>query len=210
MNRHRHTPVLLVAVASLASAGGQPAPDYGKVPLEATDLQEIERQVLAANPILSSSPGIKVAEAYRGPRSNVQASVIWYPHTASGGVEEALQVVCWHSDTEPDWTCNPAEIRRYLRLENQEFTVRLLNNTEPAVALALIEATRSSVEAAKEDPTVIVNTAILIFEYEGSYIVTWGTPEGYQNVSIQARLRPGGNPAKAGAWGVNPYLYPEE
>lgn len=168
--------------------------------LDASDLQKITLQVLEKNPLLSSSPGIKFAAAQRSVRSTDIADIIYFPHADSAGIKQALQVKCHRKEPSQSWTCNPAEIRRYLQLESQDFEVRIRGKIGSEAAFALIQATRDTVQASVTGGATVPQTAIMIFPYDGGYLVTWGSPEGYQELTVQARLADGGNPAAPEDW----------
>lgn len=175
------------------------------VPLDENDLQEITLQVLAANPLLSSSPGIKAASAQRSVRSMDIADVIYYPHAESSGIRQAFQVGCSRAESGESWACEPAEIRRYVQLESQAFEVRVKGSIDSAEALALIQTTRDALRAGLPDGSVVPQTAIMIFPWHDSYLVTWGSAKGYQEITVQARLNDGGNPADPGDWHAGIY-----
>ena len=103
MARFSATTALLVSLglsaAPLVTRGETSSTEYSSddsvpmrenVPLDENDLRMITLQVLEKHPLLSSSPGIKVAEAYRADPSTVQAHVIYYPHVESA-VHPALE-----------------------------------------------------------------------------------------------------------------------
>jgi hypothetical protein len=194
-------PLLLVVRLITAEEGASadyPAGD--NVPLDADDLQEITLQVLEKNPLLSSSPGIKFAAAQRSVRSTDIADIIFYPHVENAGIKQAFQVQCWRQDSSQPWTCNETEIRRYVQLDSQHFEVRVKGDIGFTEALALIQATRATVQASETDGSAIPDTAILILPQHYGYLVTWGSPEGYTELAVEARLTDGGNPAEPVDW----------
>ena len=194
--------------APLVAAEEASSADYllgDSVPLDDNDLQKITLQVLERNPLLSSSPGIKFASAQRSVRSTDVAHVIYYPHAESAGIKQAFQVKCWRQDSSQSWTCNPAEIRRYLQLESQDFEVRVKGKIGSEEALALIQATRDTLQASVTAGSIVSQTAIMIFPYNDNYLVSWGSSEGYQDLTVQARLSDGGNPANPGDWQTDIY-----
>jgi hypothetical protein len=173
------------------------------MPLEPSDVQEIEALVLAENPALSSSPGIKHVSPQQISRTGRSARVIWFPHFSSGGIEEAFQVSCQQIDSHFPWTCEPATIRRYLSIETQEFAVRLLCDTTPDTALALIQATRPRVREMTPDNSGVADTALLIFRHNEGFVVAWGSPDGDETVDFQAQLEEGGDPSDPAAWRID-------
>ncbi len=72
-------------------------------------------------------------------------------------------------------------------------------------ALALIHATRRTVQASATDGAKIPETAILILSKGDKYLVTWGSPEGYQELAVEAHLRDNGNPAEPEDWQTSIY-----
>jgi hypothetical protein len=177
------------------------------VPLTESDLDQITAHVLRNNPLLSSSPGIKFADAQRSVRSTDIADVIFYPHLDSAGMKYAFQVGCWRTEPDPDWTCNPAEIRRYLRLDSQEFEVRISADIRAEDALALIQATREALSAGTPDGSYVSQTAIQVLQRKEGFLVSWGTPQGFQEVMLVARLADGGDPGNADDWQAGFYEY---
>ena len=95
-----HNQMLLVAIVGLSvlhcpsvSADDQSSDDYSRhdsVPLSQDDLREITAQVLAKEPLLSSSPGIKHASATRFDGSEDEATVFYYPHSENAGIKQAF------------------------------------------------------------------------------------------------------------------------
>lgn len=96
--------------------------------------------------------------------------------------------------------CDEPELRRYLQLDSQKFEVRLTAAIGIETALALIQATRSTVQASATGTSVAPETAIMIDQDRNGYLVTWGSPEGYQKLSVRGHLRAGGNPAQPEDW----------
>ena len=194
-------PVLLNA--RLVAADGTSTADYSlgdKVPLDESELRAITLQVLEKNPLLSSSPGTKHASAQRSVRSVDIADIIYYPHADSAGMKEAFQVQCRRQAPVKKWTCGDAEIRRYLQLETQDFEVRVTGGIGFDEALALIQATRGTVQASAIDGSTIPETAILIWHEADTFLVTWGGSEGYQELAVEAHLRDDGNPTDPEDW----------
>jgi len=195
--------ISVLLAARLLDAGEVSSADYSlgdSVPLDESELRKITVQLLEKNPLLSSSPGIKFSSAQRSVRSTDIADIIYYPHAESAGIKQAFQVQCWRQMPKESWTCGEAEIRRYLQLESQDFEVRVTGGIGSEEALALIQATRGTVQARATDGSVIPETAIRIFPKVGWYLVTWGSPEGYQELAVEAHLRDDGNPAEPEDW----------
>ena len=195
--------ISVLLAARLVAAGEASSTDYSlgdSVPLDDSDLRKITLQVLEKNPLLSSSPGIKIASAQRSVRSTDIADIIYYPHAESAGIKQAFQIQCRRQMPNESWTCGEAEIRRYLQLESQDFEVRVTGDIGFEEALALIQATRGTVQASATDRSVIAETAIMIFPEGDRYLVTWGGPEGYQELAVEAHLRDDGNPAEPEDW----------
>ena len=170
------------------------------VPLGEADLRAITLQVLERNPLLASSPGIKFASAQRSVRSTDIASIVYYPHAESAGIKQAFQVQCRRRPPDNPWTCGEVELRRYLQLESQDFEVRVTGEIGSDVAVALIHATRGKVQSSAAGDSVIPETAIMILPEGDSYLVTWGSPEGYQELIVEAHLRNGGSPTQPEDW----------
>ncbi len=198
--------ISVLLAAQLFAAGEASSTDYSlgdSVPLDESELREITLQVLEKNPLLSSSPGIKHASAQRSVRSVDIADIIYYPHAESAGIRQAFQIQCRRQMPIKKWTCGEAEIRRYLQIEAQDFEVRVIGGIESHEALALIQATRETVHASATDGSVIPETAILIFPEGDRYLVTWGSPEGYQELAVEAHLRDDGSPTEPEDWQTN-------
>ena len=198
--------ISVLLAAQLFAAGEASSTDYSlgdSVPLDESELREITLQVLEKNPLLSSSPGIKHASAQRSVRSVDIADIIYYPHAESAGIRQAFQIQCRRQMPIKKWTCGEAEIRRYLQIEAQDFEVRVIGGIESHEALALIQATRETMRASATDGSVIPETAILIFPEGDRYLVTWGSPEGYQELAVEAHLRDDGNPTEPEDWQTN-------
>lgn len=164
------------------------------------DLTEITLRVLEARPMLSSSPGIKAADAYRAYPSGDSASVIFFPHADSGGVKQAFQVQCERDVPDGAWRCPYIGIRRYMQVEGQDFETRVRAGIGSDVARTLIDATRSVARAGAAPASPPLDTAIMIIEVTDHFLVAWGSGDGQYSVSVQARLRQGGNPRDAQDW----------
>lgn len=197
--------VISVLIAAPQVAAGEASyTEYSpgdSVPLDESDLQEITLQVMQKNPLLSSSPGVKFVSAQRSVRSSIDiASIVYFPHAESAGIKQAFQVRCERQAPNELWMCGDVEIRRYLQLGSQEFEVRVKGDIGTEAALALIEATRRTVQASLTGGSVIPETAIMILPDGNGYLVTWGSPEGHQELTVKGHLRDGGNPAKPEDW----------
>ena len=207
----------VLLAARLIAAGEASSTDYSpgdSVPLDEVDIQKITLQVLATNPLLSSSPGVKYASAQRSVWSIdiagfiEHADIIYYPHTESAGIKEAFQVICWRQDSNQSWTCDEATIRRYVQLESQDFEVRIKGKIGSEEALALIQATRDTLQASVTDGSIISQTVTMVIPYDDGYLVTWRGAEESHTLMVQARLSDGGNPAKSEDWQASIY-WPE-
>lgn len=194
------------------------------VPLTESDLQSIMLEVLKQRPLLSASPGIKFAEAYRGYRVTqgssadlevtsgqaardpavspvIQAFVIFFPHFDSGGVKQAYQVNCERRHMGGSWDCPWIRIRRYLRVEGQDFETRVIHDIGSDVARALIEATRETARAGAKAKQSVPDTAVIVFPVERKkYVVSWGSSDGQATVDVEAALRNGGDPRNPSDW----------
>ena len=183
----------VVLAADTAPALGNP------IPLSEDDLRSITLQVMQKHPLLASAPGIKHASAQRSVRSTDIASIVYFPHAESNGLKYAFQLRCLRHLPDVAWVCEDPDIRRYLKLDSQDFEIRVTVDVTTEVALALIEATRAAVQAPPAGAQ-IPNTAILVLRDSLGYMVTWGSPEGYQKVMVRAQLMDAGNPAKPEDW----------
>jgi hypothetical protein len=121
------------------------------VPLTDNDLRMITLAVMETRPLVASSPGVKYAEGSRnyqifrdreGPTvtPGVDADVIFYPHTETAGIKEAYQVHCLRAHPDGPWTCPHVALRRYVRLDTQDFEVRVNGDVAFEAVLALVEA----------------------------------------------------------------------
>ena len=176
-----------------------------EVQLTTADLDQITAQVLAKHPLLASSSGIKFASAQRSWSFDIAndvhvADIIYYPHTETAGFKKAFQVQCQRQVPVESWNCEEAVIRAYLKLETQDFEVRVRGGIGSDVALALIAATRRSVQPSAIDGSVMPETAVMIWPSRDRFLVSWGSPEGYQELIMEARLRADGSPANPDDW----------
>ena len=169
------------------------------VPLDEGDLQKITLQVMQRNPLLSSSPGIKFASAQRSVRSADIAAIVYFPHAESRGIKEAFEVRCVRQWPNEVWNCDDAELRRYLKLDSQDFEVRVKGDIRVEEALALIQASRGTVHATAGG-SAIPETAIMILPDGDDYLVTWGSREGQQELMVRGHVRADGDSAKPEDW----------
>jgi len=190
-------PTPLLAVTGEASDRNCSPED--RVPLDESDLQLITLQMLEKHPQLSSSPGIKVAEAWCEPTAD-HADIIFYPYAERAGIKEALRVQCTRGLSDDLWSCDHVARRRYMQLETQDFEVRVVGNIGIKAALALIEATRRTAQASASDGSAIPEAAILILPAGNGYYVGWGSDDGQQTLSVEAKLKKDGNPVDPEDW----------
>lgn len=202
--------LVFVGVALLhcpwVSADSRSSDDHSEtdnVPLNQEDLRDITAQVMAKHPLLSSSPGIKYAEANRIGGSEDWAVVIYYPHSESAGIKEAFQVGCTRMTPNIDWTCEEATIRRYLTLDNQDFEVRVRGSISSDAAIALIEATRKVLPVRAADISDVPDTAMTLSSDGNSGTVAWVNFEGRSHQLVRGQLTEGGDPTRPQDWIVN-------
>jgi hypothetical protein len=190
-----------------ASADSRSSDDHSEtdnLPLSQEDLRDITAQVMAKQPLLSSSPGIKYAEATRIDRwSEDVADVIYYPHFESAGIKEAFQVGCTRKIPSTAWTCEDATIRRYLALDTQDYEVRVRGTISSDAAIALVEATRKVLPVRAADNSDVPDTAMTLSSYDDSAIVTWVNFEGRSHLIVKGWLAEGGDPTRPEDWIVN-------
>lgn len=174
------------------------------VPLSQEDLRDITAQVMAEHPLLSSSPGIKFAQASRIDRwSEDIADVIYYPHFESAGVKQAFQVGCTRKIPNTTWTCEDVIIRRYLALDTQVFEVRVRGLISSEAAIALIKATRKVLPVRTADNSDVPDTAMTLSSSDNSGSVTWVNFEGRSWLIVKGRLANGGDPTRPEDWIVD-------
>jgi hypothetical protein len=211
MDRLSASTVLALVISVLfaaprADAAEVSEPEYAlgeSVPLDDEDLKNITLQVMQKHPLVSSSSGIKHASAQRSVRSTDIANILYFPHTERSGVKQAFQVRCVRQPPGKQWLCEDPEIRAYLKLDSQDFEVRVSVPVTIQEALALIEATRATVQRSRPMGTAIPRTAISISPADSSYssyLVSWGNAEGQHELTIDARLRSGGDPTETDGW----------
>ncbi len=173
------------------------------VPLDPEDLRDITAQVMAKHPLLSSSPGIKYAEANRTGESEDWVVVIYYPHSESAGIKDAFQVGCTRKIPNKAWTCEDATIRRYLTLDTQDFEVRVRGSISSDAAVALIEATRNELPVRAADIRDVPITAMTLSSDGDSGTVVWVNFEGRSHQLVRGQLAEGGDPTRPQDWIVN-------
>jgi hypothetical protein len=189
-----------MAVAEETSDGNYLLVD--EVALDEEDLRQITSQVLAQNPLLSSSPGIKAAFAQRSVRLTDIADVIFYPHTESAGVKSAFQVGCSRKAPDGAWSCDKAEIRRYIALDSQNYEVRVIGAIDSTAATALIESAREALRSTTSTGSPAPDTAVILTASKDGYLVTFRHSEGNEGAAMWARLTAGGDPANPRDWVV--------
>lgn len=196
--------VLISGALAAATEGPESGYVLGQaVPLDEEDLKDITLQVMQKRPLVSSSSGIKAASAQRSVRSTDIASVIYFPHVESAGVKQAFQVRCVRQAPSTQWICEDPELRAYLRLDSQDFEVRVTVAVTMKEALALIEATRATVQQSRPAGAAIPQTAIMISTADSShssYLVSWGNEQGHNELTVEARPIKGGNQSDAEGW----------
>jgi hypothetical protein len=199
----------LLGALAVADDARTAAATSDEVPLQASDLREITAQVLDANPELASSPGVKFAEAYRSARSDDGAFVIFYPHTDTGGIKQALQVGCSRSGSDQPWTCEAAEVRRYLRVESQAFEVRVTGDIGSAEAFAVVEATRASLPLDFEGGPADSCKAILLRPTNIGYKLQWSCNGRDKALFMHATAIAGADTTQTSGWQVSEYILPQ-
>lgn len=197
--------LLIPASVLVWSVAGADSPDRAidePVPLPEDERRQITLSLLERYPELASSPGVKAAAApLRRPGTTIMTNVIFYPHTEHHGIKEAFEAWCQWASSSQSWTCNDITIRRYLSLASQDFEVRVKGAITSEGALALVEASRRDLQSSVIDGADLPNTAIMIFPAgDGSYRITWGTPEGYSRLAMLARLTNGGDSTNPDDW----------
>lgn len=195
-----------------ADESAEPAdpPDY-KVPLTDNDLRMITLAVMETHPLVASSPGVKYADGHRSyliaaddKNPNVAtrdaAHVIFHPHTESAGIKEAFQVHCLREYSGGLWSCPHVELRRYVRLETQDFEVRVKGGLSLEGVLALVEATRATARAGALEGSAAADIVTVIIPSGDSYHVAWADKEHQAGVLVEARLSRNGDPTEPGDW----------
>lgn len=207
------TALALAILTSAQAAEHEPPADAAdlRVALGDADLQMITLAVMKTHPLLASSPGVKHADAYHGYRDSggnedpktssiLHANVIFHPHSETAGVRNALQAHCSRDLASADWTCPVVELRRYVRLEDQDFEVRVKGDLSLDAVLALVEATRVTALAAPRDDSAVLDTVSMILPCGDGYFVSWTDLDHRSGVLVKARLAAGGEPAERNDW----------
>ena len=172
------------------------------VPLSQSDLRDITAQVMAKQPLLSSSPGIKAADASRVWGEDI-ANVIWHPHSEEAGIKQAFQVQCDRKPPNETWNCEHVSIRRYLALGTQDYEVRVTGPISFDGAMALIEASRQVLPLVADDGVPVPDTVRDISSFDGGANVVWVNFEGGSSILIAGQLTQGGDPAQPDNWILN-------
>jgi hypothetical protein len=206
--------VLLVSpcLASDAPAEdvGVEAPDY-RVELDQSELQLITLEILKTHPLLSASPGIKHVDATRAFSIRkdadsvspfVEANVIFYPHFETGEIKQAFQAHCQREISSKAWSCPVVEIRRYVRLDSQNYEVLVKGDLDLAGIQAVIAATRQPAAAIALKRSEVADTAIILISSGAGYYISWGQENGMGTVALEAHLRAEGDPADPSDWKV--------
>lgn len=200
-----------VLVWAVARAGDPPDRACDEtVPLPEDERQQITISLLERYPLLASSPGVKAADASPSgcPATSEVTVVIFYPHSEHHGIKEAFEALCERVYPHKAWMCDRVTIRRYLQLASQDFEVRVKAKITSEAALALIEGSRRDLQATVIDESGRPDTAIIIMPHKnGSYRITWGTPEGYAKLTMLAQLMEGGDPANPEDWHANIFRF---
>ena len=207
-----HILVHLAAIAGLSvlhcpavAAGDRSPTDIDRsedVPLTQDDLRDITAQVMAEQPLLSSSPGIKYANAYRI-WGKENAIVIFQPHSEEAGIKQAFQVECTRQPLTITWNCEGASIRRYLSFATQDYEVRVTGPIGLSGAIALIEASRQVVSVVADEGVAVPDTVSYITSYDDGASVTWVNFERNSAILIEGQIAEGGDPAQPGDWIVS-------
>ena len=204
--------MLLVAFAGLSvlhcpsvAADDQSSDDkrrHEDVPLTQDDLRDITAQVMAKQPLLSSSPGIKVASASRVWGEEF-AFAVYHPHSEEAGIKQAFQVECARNPPTKAWNCEDASIRRYLALATQDYEVRVTGPIGFSAAMALIEASRQVLPLVADEGIAAPDTVRNISSFDDSANVVWVNFEGNSAILIEGHLAEGGDPTLPDDWIVS-------
>ena len=194
----------LVFAVLLARAAAADSPDGERkwLPLPADEREQIVLSLVDRYPEIASSPGIKAAYAPRDrSKGSLMTNVIFHPHRDIRGTKEAFQTSCGWDRQLKEWLCDNVQIRRYLKLETQDFEVRVRGDISSEAALALIAASRQQLLASRGAIPDDVSTATIILpRADGAYHITWGTREGRGRLSMRATLREGADPTDPENW----------
>lgn len=172
------------------------------VPLSEDDLRDITAQVMAKHPLLSSSPGIKVADADRVWGEEF-AFVVYHPHSEEAGIKQAFQVECARKPPNKAWNCEDASIRRYLALATQNYEVRVTGPIGFSGAMALIEASRQALPLVADEGIAVPDAVRNISSFDDGANVVWVNFEGNSAILIEGHLAEGGDPAQPDDWIVS-------
>ena len=195
--------VVTTPLAALTAGAGTdqthpPVATDVEVILEPSDLDAITLHILARYPILSASPGVNRVQGLRMHPSGLYAHVIFLPHSESRGVRNALEAHCRRESPGDVWSCQSVELRRYVKLDSQDFEVRVVGDIDLDGVIALTDATRALASTALSDGEV--NTVMMIRVLGRDCLVSWGNPTGSEGVVVQANLKEGGDAANAADW----------
>lgn len=172
------------------------------VPLSEDDLRDITAQVIAKQPLLSSSPGIKVADASRVWGEEI-AFVVYHPHSEEAGIKQAFQIECARKPPNKTWNCEDVKIRRYLALATQDYEVRVTGPIGFNAAMALIAASRQILPLVADEGIAVPDTVRNISSFDDSANVVWVSFTGNSAILIQGHLAEGGDPAQPDNWIVS-------
>ena len=175
---------------------------HENVPLSEDDFRDITAQVMAKQPLLSSSQGIKAADASRVMGEEV-AFVVYHPHSEEAGIKQAFQVECARRPPDKTWNCQDASIRRYLALATQDYEVRVTGPIEFSAAMTLIEASRQVLPLVADEGIAVPDTVRNISSFDDSANVVWVSFTGNSAILIQGRFAEGSDPAQPDSWVVN-------
>lgn len=200
--------LLLTLFGSIHADDAQNVENSDLAPLQDSDLEEIKLQIINSNPELASSPGVKVHQVLPGAMGSVDAEVIFHPHADSGGVKEALGVVCSRSTSDQPWSCAAPVIRRYYQIDGQSSGFRVIGELlGPEELVALVEATRTNLP--KKNASNDRNNsckALTVRSYNEGYMVTWRC-EGTL-VTMYATETPDADLTRSGNWQAIEYNPP--
>lgn len=200
----------LVFAGPTSAASEESTRSHGEVPLAASDKREISALVLAANPDLASSPGIKYSLAFETPGDGRDAFVIFKPHADTGGVKQALQVDCLRASGDSPWSCDPAKVRRYMRVENQEVEVVVVGDIDSREALAVVEATRVSLPHYLDGQPADSCRAIQLMPGVTGYKVNWSCEEIDTGLFMHATSIAGADTTTVSGWQTSEYVLPQQ
>ncbi len=184
--------------AGKQSAEGEPPSDI--IPLSEEELREFSAQVLAEEPLLASSRGIKFAEAYGQGRGQDFAIIIFHPHSETAGFKQAFQSFFYREGAWDAWQYGDTDIRRYMALDYQDFDVRITGPIQADSALAVIEASRDALVDAIPDDSARPDTVVKVSAFNDRGKVMWGDSEGYRQLTMKAHVIEGGDPTQHRDW----------